>query len=244
MHCNFKVTTIYIWRFAIRAKRYPIKLESKGSEIFMRSKVCYLYAGTCSEKESWCKALRLASSTDREKLKLHARLNEQFKAYISSLYTGYACFLKSSARSADDHEVMDKAVKSDGSSKARLFLKKLARKASTKASLVTRTSSISAQAERKMFGKNTSLIDAPEESSSSSSSSQDIKQPSTPSSDFSYSNRFSDSPDANTDEKYSDDGTLCWNLLISRLFFDAKLSDEINKAVRARIQVRSCCIYK
>ncbi|CAM0950262.1 unnamed protein product [Alopecurus aequalis] len=219
------------------AKRYPIKLESKGSEICMGRKVCYLFAETCSEKESWCKALRLASSTDQEKLNLHARLNEEFKTYISSLNVGYPCFLKSSARSADDHEVMDKAVKSDATSKARLFLKKLSRKASRKAPLETRTSSTSAQAERKTFGKNTSLFDPPEEGSSSSSSSQDIKQPSTPSSDFSYSNRFSDSSDAKlNDEKYSDDGTLCWNLLISRLFFDAKLNDEISKAVRARIQ--------
>jgi hypothetical protein len=40
------------------------------------------------------------------------------------------------------------------------------------------------------------------------------------------------------DEKLADDGTLCWNLLISRLFFDAKMNDEMNKAIKARIQVR------
>jgi hypothetical protein len=229
--------------FAFRAKRYPIKLESKGSEICKGNNVCYLYAETSWEKESWSKALRLACSTDEQKLNLHAKLSEEFRSYISSLNAGYPCFLKSSALSTDCNEVMDRAVKSDGSTKVRLFLKKLSRKVSIKAPKVARTSSIPVQAERKTFGEThsyhgTSLIDSPEERSSSSSPSQDIKQPSTPSSDFSYRNSFSDSPDANTNERYSDDGTLCWNLLISRLFFDAKLSDEIRKAIKARIQVR------
>ncbi|XP_044952527.1 testis-expressed protein 2-like isoform X2 [Hordeum vulgare subsp. vulgare] len=222
------------------SKRYPIKLESKGSDICKRSKVCYLYVDTSWEKESWCKALRLASSTDKEKLKLHNRLSEEFRSYISSLHAGYPCFLKSTV-SAEDREIMDKSVKSDGSSKARLFLKKLARKASIKASQFTRTSSNSAQAERKTLQKTCScngaaLIDAQEERSSSNPSSLDIKQPSTPSSDFSHSNRFSDSPDTNVDEKFTDEGTLCWNLLISRLFFDAKMSDDISKSIKARLQ--------
>ncbi|XP_010239258.1 testis-expressed protein 2 [Brachypodium distachyon] len=223
------------------AKRYPIKLESKGSEICKGSKVCYLYVDTSWEKESWCKALRLASSTDKEKLNLRARLSEEFRSYISSLNAGYPCFLKSSALNAEDHAIMDKVVKSDGSSKVRLLLKKLARKASGKSPQVTRTSSISAQAERNGWDKirsnrGSSLIDAPEERSSSSSSSQGTNQPSTPSSDFGHSNVFSDSPDANIDEKCADGGTLCWNLLISRFFFDAKMSDEIRKAIKARIQ--------
>lgn len=204
------------------AKRYPIKLESMGSEICKGSKVCYLYVDTSWEKESWCKALRLACTTDKEKMNLHARLSEEFHSYISSLNAGYPCFLKPSVLSAKDHEVMDKVVKSDGSSKVRHFLKKLAKKASTKAPQESKTSS--------------SLIDAPEDRSSTSSSSQDIKQPSTPSSDFSYSSRLSDSHDANIDEKSADEGTLCWNLLFSRLFFDAKMSEDINNAIKARIQ--------
>lgn len=249
MHSSFSVTIIYINSFFFRSKRYPIKLESKGPEIWKRTKVCYLYVDTSWEKESWCKALRLASSTDKEKLKLHTRLSEEFRSYVSSLNAGYPCFLKSSALSAKEREIMDKAVKSDGPSKVRLFLKKLARKASTKPPQVARTSSTAAQAERKTFQKTRSyhgatLIDAQEGSSSSSSSSVDIKQPSMASSDFSYSNRFSDSPDTNVDGKVTDEGTLCWNLLISRLFFDAKMSDEISKAIKARVQVRLCLYLK
>uniref|UniRef100_A0ACD5Z910 Uncharacterized protein n=1 Tax=Avena sativa TaxID=4498 RepID=A0ACD5Z910_AVESA len=223
------------------AKRYPIRIESEGSEICKGSKVCYLYAETSWEKESWSKALRLASSTDEEKQDLHAKLSEEFRSYISSLNAGYPCFLKPSAVSAEDHEVRDKVVKSGGSTKVRLFLKKLSRKASTKPPQATRTSSISAQVERRTFGKThsyhgASLNDSPEERSSSSSSSQDIMQPNTPSSDSTFSNRFSDPLDPNTDEKCADEGTLCWNLLISRFFFDAKMSDDIRKAIKARIQ--------
>ncbi|TVU07506.1 hypothetical protein EJB05_40862, partial [Eragrostis curvula] len=116
------------------AKRYPIKLESKGSEIYKGSKVCYVYADTSWEKESWCKALRLATTADKEKLKFHAMLIEEFRSYISSLNAGYPCFLKSSGLSGEEHVVTNKTVKTDGSSKVRLFLKKFAKEASLKAS--------------------------------------------------------------------------------------------------------------
>ncbi|KAG6478474.1 hypothetical protein ZIOFF_061917 [Zingiber officinale] len=49
------------------AKRYPIKVESKDSVVYKGSKTCYLYFDTSWEKESWCRALRLASSADEGK---------------------------------------------------------------------------------------------------------------------------------------------------------------------------------
>uniref|UniRef100_A0A0A9D139 SMP-LTD domain-containing protein n=1 Tax=Arundo donax TaxID=35708 RepID=A0A0A9D139_ARUDO len=192
------------------AKRYPIKLESKESEICKGSKVCFLYADTSWEKESWCKALRLASTVDKEKLKLHAMLTEEFRSYISSLNAGYPCFLKSSVFSGEEHVVLDTAVKTDGSSKVRRFLKKFAKKASIKASHESKTSPVLSK--------------------------QYIKQPSTPSSSMGYNSQLFDSADTNVDEKLVDEGTLCWNLLFSRLFFDAKMNDEICKAIKARIQ--------
>ncbi|XP_062229940.1 uncharacterized protein LOC133927465 [Phragmites australis] len=192
------------------AKRYPIKLESKESEICKGSKVCYVYADTSWEKESWCKSLRLASTADKEKLKLHTMLTEEFRSYISSLNAGYPCFLKPSVFSGEEHVVMDETVKTDGSSKVRLFLKKFAKKASINASQESKA--------RLVLSK------------------QDIKQPSTPSSPLGYNSQLSDSPNANVDEKLVDEGTLCWNLLFSRLFFDAKMNDEIRKAIKARIQ--------
>ncbi|KAG2614442.1 hypothetical protein PVAP13_4KG363901 [Panicum virgatum] len=188
------------------AKRYPIKLESKESEICRGSKVCYLYADTSWEKESWCKAIRLASTTDKDKLKFHAMLAEEFRGYISSLNAGYPCFLKPSMLFGQEHVLVDNTVKTDGSSKVRGFLKRLKKKSTIKASL------------------------------ESTPSKQDIKQPSTPSSSASSNSQLSDSPHTIAEEKLANDGTLCWNLLFSRLFFDAKMNDEVNRAIKARIQ--------
>jgi hypothetical protein len=43
---------------------------------------------------------------------------------------------------------------------------------------------------------------------------------------------------SDTDEKSGiDEGTLCWNLLISRLFFDIKGNEQVKKSVQERIQV-------
>ncbi|THU72786.1 hypothetical protein C4D60_Mb04t15850 [Musa balbisiana] len=109
-----------------RAKRYPIKLESNDTKIYKGSKACYLYFDTSWEKESWCKALRLASCPDRGKWNWFSQLGEDFQDYLSSL-------------TADEKFVNDK-------------------------------------------------------------------------------------------------GTLCWNLLLSRLFFDAKNSIEINNLIKACIQ--------
>lgn len=107
---------------------------------------------------------------------------------------------------------MDNTVKTDGSSKLRGFLKRLAKKASVKPS--------------------------PESKTGLAPSKQDIKQPSTPGSSMSFNSQLPDSPNAKMGEKLADDGTLCWNLLFSRLFFDAQMNDEISKAIKARIQVR------
>lgn len=226
-------------------KRYPIKLESQESEIYNGSKVCYLYAETSWEKESWCKALRLAATVDKEKLNWHAKLSKEFCNYISSLNSEYPCFLKPTVLSAEDHEVIDSTIKTDGSSKVRLFLKKLAKKASTKAPVEGKTSvTSSTQGERKVFDKirsyqGTQFIEAllgPQEDKLSSSSSQDTGKPSAPTAPSSHTGQLPAFPDVNADDRVADEGTLCWNLLSSRLFFDAKMSDVINKAIKARIQ--------
>lgn len=198
--------------FPFRAKRYPIKLESKESQISKGSKVCYVYAPTSWEKESWCKALRLAATTDKDKHQFHDMLTQEFHAYVSSLNAGYPCFLKPSNLSGQDHVLVDSTAKTDGSSKVRNFLKRLTKKASTKASPDSKTNLVPSK--------------------------PDVKQPSTPSSSVSFDSQLPDSPHANVEQKVSDHGTLCWNLLFSRLFFDAKMNDEVHKAIKARIQVR------
>ncbi|KAF8769053.1 hypothetical protein HU200_006976 [Digitaria exilis] len=194
------------------AKRYPIKLERKESQISKGGKVCYVYAPTSWEKESWCKALRLAATTDKDKHQFHDMLAQEFHAYVSSLNAGYPCFLKPSGLSVQEHVPVDNTVKTDGPSKVRNFLKRLAKKPSTKAS----------SPESK-----TNLVP---------SNKQDGKQPSTPSSSVSFDSQLSDSPHANVEQKLADHGTLCWNLLFSRLFFDAKMNNEVHRAIKARIQ--------
>ncbi|KAM0906582.1 hypothetical protein ACQ4PT_016710 [Festuca glaucescens] len=225
-------------------KRYPIKLESQEHEIYNGSKVCFLYAETSWEKESWCKALRLAATADKEKLNWHAQLSKEFSNYISSLNSEYPCFLKPTVHSAEDHEVMDSETKTDGSSKVRLFLKKLAKKASTKVPAEGKTGAASStQGEKKMLDKirsyqGTPFIEAfigPQEDKSSSSS-QDTAKTSAPTAPSSYAGQLPAFPDVNADGKAVDEGTLCWNLLSSRLFFDVKMNDEINKFIKARIQ--------
>jgi hypothetical protein len=139
-------------------------------------------------------------------------LTGEFRSYIASLKAGYPCFLGPSTLSSQEHVLVDNTVKTDGSSKLRGFLKRLAKKASVKASQESKTGMVPSK--------------------------QDIKEPSTPSSSMSFNSQLPDSPNAKVDEKFADDGTRCWNLLISRLFFDAKMNDDISKAIKARIQVR------
>uniref|UniRef100_A0ACD5YYX1 Uncharacterized protein n=1 Tax=Avena sativa TaxID=4498 RepID=A0ACD5YYX1_AVESA len=226
-------------------KRYPIKLESQETEIYNGSKVCFLYAETSWEKESWCKALRLAATADKEKLTWHAKLSKEFSDYISSLNSEYPCFLKPTVLSAEDHEVMDSEAKTDGSSKVRLFLKKLAKKASTKVPAEGKTGAASStQGEKKMLDKIRSYQGAPfieafigpQEDKFGNSSSQDTVKPSAPTAASSHTGQVPAFSDVNAGDKVVDEGTLCWNLLSSRLFFDAKMSDEINKFIKARIQ--------
>jgi hypothetical protein len=233
---------------AFRAKRYPIKLESKEYDMYNGSKVCYLYTDTSWDKESWCKALRIAATADKEKLNWHAMLSEEFLNYISLLNSEYPCFLKPPVLSAEDQEeVMDRAVKTDGSSKVSHFLKKLAKKASTKAPLESKSSvASSGQGEKKILDKLCSYQGAPfiealigpQEDKSGSSSLQDTVKAPAPPAVLSNTGQLPALPDVNADDQVADEGTLCWNLLSSRLFFDAKMSDEINEAIKARIQVR------
>ncbi|XP_065046907.1 uncharacterized protein LOC135678252 [Musa acuminata AAA Group] len=227
------------------AKRYPIKLESKESKIYKGSKTCYLYFDTSWEKESWCKALRLASCPDKGKWNWFSQLSEDFQDYLSSLNTEYPSFLKPSTVFT---ETTDRTSRIDGASRVRLFLKRLAKKAS-KSGLESRQASFSSSGygERKIGEKLRSsnsvsssdgFIKSSSEEKSSSNSMQDMAQPVPPTSThFGNKSMLSAIPDAAADEKFvSDEGTLCWNLLFSRLFFDAKKSSEINNLIKARIQ--------
>ncbi|XP_039123048.1 testis-expressed protein 2-like isoform X2 [Dioscorea cayenensis subsp. rotundata] len=226
------------------AKRYPIRLESKKSEIYDGSKVLHIYLDTSWEKESWCKALRLASCPDNKCLKWSFKLTEDFQCYLTLLNAVYPSFLKPSALLGEPSE---KTNKIDGSSsKVRLFLKKLAKKSTKSGDYKANSASSSVRGERSMDVRSRSLQDVSLTSGlvktlsdkNASNSFQDFVQPMPISSgQLGNKNQIPAFSDTICEEKFiGDEGTLGLNLLFSRLFFDAKRSDEIKDFIKARIQ--------
>ncbi|KAM3322451.1 putative protein isoform X1 [Capsicum chacoense] len=230
------------------AKRYPIKIESRASTSNGGSRILYIYLETCWEKEAWCKSLRLASCEDKEKLKWFAKLSIEFQNYLMSLNAGYPSFMK--PYSSVGVDLSDKSSKFDGSSsKVRQFLKKLGKKAAKNVP-ENKGSSISTSdhEERKISERAHSLQDlafsgggiklAPTRKPLDFST-KDVIVPSSTSSSFGSGSRSQTSvtSDAESDDRiFGDEGTLCWNLLISRLFFDAKRNDQMKTSLQARIQ--------
>lgn len=232
-----------------RAKRFPIKVENKNSVIYSGSKIFYMYLETSWEKESWCKALRLASCEGKEKVNWFTKLDKDFHSFLTSCNTGYPSFLK--PKIGFHSEPVDKGNRIDvSSSKIRLFWKKLARKAS-KPSLENRgvwsnpsnleqrkISEKLRQFQESLYGvnlvKNGSALKMP---ISSPEENHAVPSSSTLPHSGSQSN-ISVISDVESEDKFNiDEGTLCWNLLISRLFFDAKWNVSLKSSIQARIQV-------
>ncbi|GKV05399.1 hypothetical protein SLEP1_g17417 [Rubroshorea leprosula] len=221
------------------AKRFPIKVESKASPIYSGSKILHLYIETSWEKESWCKALRLASCEDKEKLHWFMKLNEEFHSYLASLNAGYPSFMKPSLGFSP--EQIDKGNRFDGSpSKVRFFWKRLSRKSSAKSSVESKGTwtNPSICEERKTSEKLHSSQDSVMNSVSNSSAEENTIFPSTSSCSHTGSQNYTFvASDAESEDRFSlDEGTLCCNLLISRLFFDAKSNTGLKTAIQARVQ--------
>lgn len=227
------------------AKRFPIKVESKGAVLYNGSSSLYIYLETSWEKESWCKALRFASALEEERTNRFKRLQEEFQQYLRSLAEGYPSLIK--PYSANHIGSLDRATRADvPSSKVRQLWKKLSKKAS-KATVESKSAStlISNNGD-KMFGeKSQDSVTVPSSgrneltgSLSSNETTDDSSVSSTLKSSQSGSqDQVSELPGIDRDEKYNiDEGTLCWNLLISRLFFDAKSNMGIKDALKTRIQ--------
>ncbi|KAJ8554029.1 hypothetical protein K7X08_024707 [Anisodus acutangulus] len=199
----------------LKAKRYSIKVESGASAVYKGSKIFYIYLETSWEKESWCKALCLASS--------------------------YPSFMKPS--SSFGAELVDKSSKPDGSSsKVRQFLKKFAKKTSKNApENKASCSSKSGFEERKLSEKVRSFQDL--DLASGVMKVASTRKP------LNFSNEDAIVPssivsstgsvisDADSDDRViGDEGSLCWSLLISRLFFDSKRNEHIKSSLQERIQ--------
>ncbi|KAF7820278.1 Testis-expressed sequence 2 protein [Senna tora] len=230
------------------AKRFPIKLESKSSAIYNGRKSIYLYLETSWDKEAWCKALRLASCDQEDTVKWFAQLHKEFHSYLASLNAEYHTFLKPTVGSSI--EAVNKASKPDGgSSRVHQFLKKIAKK-SSRVGLDNKSTwtSLSGREERKNTEKLRASQDAVLAANfmKNASTARHLKLPTednapllSPTLSHSGSHsHISASSDVDLDEKLGiDEGTLCWNLLISRLFFDAKSNTQLKRSIQARIQL-------
>ncbi|OVA10764.1 protein of unknown function DUF2404 [Macleaya cordata] len=230
------------------AKRYPVKVEGKNSAVYSGSRTLYMYLETSWEKESWCKALRLASCDDKERVNWYAKLNKEFQNYLSSLNAGYPSLKKPSIGLSG--EPTDRSSRFDGSSsKVRIFLKKLAKKASSSRSGTESkgiSTSASVREERKMGEKSRSVQDLFSATGSvktpltekTTNSSLDEDTVHSHSGNQGHASVISD---VDFDDKFGiDEGSLCCNLLISRLFFDAKRNTDIRSSIQERIQRTLC----
>ncbi|XP_062118071.1 uncharacterized protein LOC133831696 [Humulus lupulus] len=217
------------------AKRFPVKLENKETAIYKDSKILYIYLETSWEKESWCRALRLASCDDKSKIDGFVKLQKEFRNYLSSLNAGYPSFMKPSAGfyAAD---IVDRTPKTEGpSSKVRMLWKKFAKKTS-KGGVENKSNWDKFHSNQDSvlgtsFLKNAAPVDTAKHSM------EDISRASSTLTHSSSQNQISGVSEADSDERFCiDEGTLCWNLLISRLFFDATKNEAMNKSLHARIQ--------
>lgn len=222
-----------------------------------------MYFETSWEKEAWCKALRLASYSTKEKINWYAGLSEEFHCYLASLSTVYPLLFKPSAVTSDFQTINTTDKVTDGNpSKFRYFFKKFAKKASKSSSEQKYLSSH--KGEKKISEKNLQDHRArrphhPTKSSSAEkSSSEDPLQP-----NFSTKNppveKSSSQEPAQLNSTFtnleshsvhslgdvsnkksaseSDQGAVFLNLLFSRLFFDIKRSMAIDNFIKERIQV-------
>ncbi|KAF8085529.1 hypothetical protein N665_0665s0038 [Sinapis alba] len=213
------------------AKRFPIKIESKiSSDIYKGNKVFYIYLETSWEKESWCKALRLAACENPERFIWYStKLQQDFRSYVTSLNAAYPSFMKPSL--GFSFETLDKGNRTDGSSsKVRLFLRRFSRKRSNREDRRTSIRSYNDSQHGSSLGRSVTgkkvgddvadEADAPVFSRS-----------------VSHTSHFSGVSDGDTEVKFDiDEGTLAWNLLISRLFFDLKRKTGVKDSMQARIQ--------
>ncbi|KAL3642239.1 hypothetical protein CASFOL_013054 [Castilleja foliolosa] len=236
--------------YAGGAKRYPIKMESKDSAVYKGYKVIYIYLETSWEKESWCKALRFASCNDKERITWFSKLSVEFHHYLASLNAGYPSFMKPSSRSSRSNvELIDKSVKFDSSSsKVRQFLKKLTKKASKSGQDYKGNGASISGREKGKFNENSrsfqdlvvlndsAKIDTAGKVPNMFSDDASIASSISTSNETGAESHLSRNSDTNSKHKCSDEGSLCLNMLISRLFFDVKDNLQIKSSIQNRIQ--------
>ncbi|TYH14460.1 hypothetical protein ES288_A06G221500v1 [Gossypium darwinii] len=157
---------------------------------------------------------------------------------MALLNAGYSSFMKPSL--GFSAEPIEKGSKSDGISKIKLFWKRLSRKSSKSGSEKKGNSgNQSIREERKSFEKQHQFQDSVSGKTSNSSTEENIPftlpQGFPRSASQSCASVISDA-DSELDRLNYDEGILCWNLLISRIFFDIKGSADLKSSLQQRIQ--------
>ncbi|KAM3265183.1 putative protein isoform X2 [Capsicum annuum] len=175
-------------------------------------------------------------------------LSIEFQNYLMSLNTGYPSFMKPYTSVSVD--LGDKPSKFNGSlSKVQQFLKNLGKKAFKNVPENKESSiSMSDHEGRKISERAHSLQDLAFAGGGGKLAStrkplefytKDVVVPSSTSSSSvsGIQSQTSITSDADSDDRtFGDEGTLCWKLLISHLFFDAKRNDQMKTSWQAKIQ--------
>ncbi|KAK7391826.1 hypothetical protein VNO78_20249 [Psophocarpus tetragonolobus] len=219
--CSVQAVSASILSSRKWAKKFPIKVENTTSVLYNGSKTIFIYLDTSWEKEAWCKALYLASCDQKKKIEWFTQLDEEFHSYLTSLNAVYHSFMKPPVESSV--EVIEKATRTDGSSsKVRQFLKKVAKRTS-RVGLENKSTwtSLSGHEEK----KNTEKLRACQDAILATGLLKAVSTSKHPKNSMVDNDKFG-----------IDEGTLCWNLLISRLFFDAKGNEDLRRSMQARIQ--------
>lgn len=241
------------------AKKYPIKVESRDRELFAGNFICLFYLETSREKEAWCQVLRAASRWARETEDWYSAQNREFHEYASRIDETYPAFPKStSSRIENVVDEKGRLSKTEASlSRRQRLWKKLVRKGSSKGSaLESKTGSQHADSKGNSV-ESKSGSGHEETQSSVSLQSQLCIHEQQDSGAASTSSRQLNCDKVLMDEKYSsagfpknlepadtpvsimpvvDQGTMCWNLFFTRLFFDSYHSPKFQAACHKRIQ--------
>lgn len=230
------------------ARRFPIKLYHTTRTIYRQYKGCLFYAESGYEKEAWCEVLRATARAKGYDKDWYSSVKKEFLEYTSAAekHVPYLTRFHSTTKinhrvakptdeQSDDHKQSDEGV-----SKKRLILNKLLRRNGSKGKDVKD----SKDEGNSRKGKGKSLVSDDHEDIKSTSNGSHLSNESHTRSESTSSDSDGDksilavsqkdneesdevlpSPlvhghDNVRDEKEIDQGQLCLNMIVGRLFFD------------------------
>ena len=165
-----------------------------------------------------------------------SKLNEEFQSYLKCLTEGYSSLTKPSMGYLGGS--LDKANRPDDPrSKVRQLWKKISKKKPPSSNDEKRIP------DRSRAGQDLVSVSSFKKTAipgkMSNTCVDDISSVCSSVSNLSRSSGYvSDNSDAEIADRFdTDESTLCWNMIVARLFFDAKNNADIKSSLKARIQV-------